>query len=1149
MQICHKHCAIIVLACGQDYCISFKQPVRLSGAPRVPLMTTDILSYRYTHSLWGKTLFFGALSFALTLLCIELIMVSGNISPLWFPTALMTVVIFRFSLPALIPILCCCVLGVVLANALLLGPSISNIKFPLINLLQALVGGCLLRWVLDRHSPLDSLLSWYKMLLTAGIFAPLFGSVMAWAVLQQAHPVSLHFFITWVISEVIGWLSLGPVCLLWRPDYFRRQRHQKPLYEALFTLLATLILCYIALRFLPWPFTFVIVILFWSAVRLPRLEAFIVFLANISLMSLMLALDVLDLRAASPAFITTAPWLPFLLALIPCHMMTMVMHAFREEKKHISESESRFRNAMEHSAIGMALVSPDGTFIQVNKALCQLLDYQAEELKRLNFQQITHPDDLNADLEQFNTLLEGAIESYMLEKRYFRKDQEIVWARLAVSLVRDSENHPLYFISQIEDITELKRSTEVNRLLMERITLANQAGGIGVWEWNLINDEISWDKQMFETFELPHNEKPTREFWLQRIIPEDLDKTAHIIRRAREQLEPLNVEYRIRTSRGIRHMRTQANRVLSHDGRIERMLGVNQDVTEIRALNAALFQEKERMLITLDSIGEAVISTNEEMLVTFMNPVAEKMSGWSQESAAGKHLGTILHITYGKQGPEIDSQLLFQLPEIKTTPDFEQDLVLHNSAGEQFDIHYSITPLKTQEGRNMGSVMVIQDVSESREMLKRLSYSASHDMLTRLPNRSSFEHQLKRLLVSAGEHQHQHVLAFIDLDRFKAINDTAGHAAGDALLRELAKLMQSQLRSSDMLARLGGDEFGLLFSDGTIDNAREVVQRLVDSINEYRFLWEGRLYRIGASAGITQIHSDNFNNGEVMAQADLACYNAKHNGRGQISVYEARLQRQLRPVMTREENLQTINHQPLRMMVSPVAPPRKTQSVSFWLASMQLFSSAGHEIDESEFRASLHDPELFIALDRKIIDIFYASYAAGIAAKAIGIALPLSPWGIKDEPLIAHLIDKIRNGEVAADLLWFMLDAEAMLEQNETLHANIARLRALGCGIVLRDFGRNLDAFNLLHADEIDYLMLNSDLVTNVHCNLMDEMMVSIIHGHAQRLNIATIAGPVELPVALTTLATIGVDVVWGEAVAPQESLNVLLNHSYFSIK
>ncbi|MGB9096404.1 diguanylate cyclase [Erwinia sp.] len=850
-------------------------------------MTTDTLfSLKRTTHLWPQAFMLGGLSFALTLFCLELIKVSGQISPLWFSTALMTIVIFRLPFSSLPLTLLSCFLGVAVANALVIGPDLSNVKFPLINLTQAIIGGFLLRVMLDRQSPLDSLLSWSKLVVTVCVFTPLIGGLLASWVLSLSGHGSFRFFSTWVVSEMIGMLALGPVCLLWKNDYFQRARHQNALFETLLTLIITLLLCYCSLRYLPWPFTFVIVVLFYSAVRLPRFEAFVVFLATLSMMTVMLALGLLDGQLTTRWPLASAVWLPFLMALIPSHMMALVMHSFREEKKHISESETRFRHAMEFSAIGMALVSPEGKWLKVNKSLCKLLDYQENELKRMDFQQITHPDDLHADLVQVNALLLGDIETFSMAKRYLRKDQQIVWARLTVSLVRDSEQLPLYFISQIEDVTDLKKTEEVNQRLMERITLANEAGGIGVWEWSLITGKMSWDKRMFRLYDLPENGQANYLTWANSLLAADRQMAIDAFDTAVKTSTPIDIEFRIETDTGIRHIRSQASMVLDEKGDVERMLGINHDVTTVRQLNNALYEEKERMHITLDAIGEAVISTDEEMRVIFMNPVAESLTGWTQENAAGKGLNDILRITQGRNGPQLESLLLCELPQTKSTPDLDQELVLHNSAGREYDIHYSITPLKTLEGDNIGSVMVMRDVSASREMMRRLTYSASHDMLTSLPNRASFEQRLNALLLSAPVLQKEHALVFVDLDRFKAVNDTSGHAAGDALLREISGVMQRHLRSNDFLARLGGDEFGILLQDCPLDKAQEVVARIVNAVNDYPFMWEGRLHHIGASAGIALINKENHIFSDVLAQADLACYNAKHNGRGQLAVYD-----------------------------------------------------------------------------------------------------------------------------------------------------------------------------------------------------------------------------------------------------------------------
>jgi diguanylate cyclase (GGDEF) domain len=235
----------------------------------------------------------------------------------------------------------------------------------------------------------------------------------------------------------------------------------------------------------------------------------------------------------------------------------------------------------------------------------------------------------------------------------------------------------------------------------------------------------------------------------------------------------------------------------------------------------------------------------------------------------------------GDHGPLIGN---FRTGDLSRS-DIDDDLVLHSRHGGSFDIQYSITPLSTLNGENIGSVLVIQDVTESREMLRQLSYSASHDVLTHLANRASFESHLKRHLLNIDNVQERHALVFIDLDRFKSVNDNAGHAAGDALLREISALMLSLVRKGDILARLGGDEFGLLLPECKEEDAHDIAQRIVDGVNTYPFTWEGRTHHVGASAGITFIDRHNTNLTDLLSQADIACYASKNNGRGRVTIY------------------------------------------------------------------------------------------------------------------------------------------------------------------------------------------------------------------------------------------------------------------------
>ncbi|WP_312687766.1 diguanylate cyclase [Kosakonia sp.] len=1086
----------------------------------------------------------GLLSFIFTLFSLELIRFGTLIAPLWFPTVIMTVAFYRHAGRMWPGIAFACVLGNVAATVFLFSVNYVDLRYTAINIVEAAVGAILLRKLLPWYNPLQNLGDWIRLAIGSALIPPLVGAVLV--CLLVPGDSLLRTFLTWFLSESIAALALVPLGLLFKPHYLLRHRKPQLLVETLATLAATLVLSWLALHYLPWPFTAVIVLLMWSAVRLPRVEAFLVFLSTVMMVSMVIALDPQLITQPRTGVMINAPWLPFLMILLPVNVMTMVMYAFRAERKHITESEERFRNAMEYSAIGMALVGTDGQWLQANKALCKFLGYSQEELRLMTFQQLTWPEDLSADLEQMAQLVRGEIPSYSMEKRYYTRSGDLVWALLAVSVVRHADGTPLYFIAQIEDINDLKQTEWVNKRLMERITLANEAGGIGIWEWELEPDIISWDKRMFEMYEVPSHIKPTWQLWYERVVPEDRAEIERVIRDSLVARIAFKLEFRINVKGGIRHIRALANRVLNKNGEVERLLGVNMDMTEVKQLNDALFQEKERLHITLDSIGEAVLCTDVEMNVTFMNPVAEKMSGWSQEQAMGQPLLTVLRITFGDHGPTMENIHSGDM----SRSDIEQDVVLHCRTGGHFDIHYSITPLSTLDGQNIGSVLVIQDVTESRKMLRQLSYSASHDALTHLANRVSFENHLKRLLVTVQEFPLRHALVFIDLDRFKAVNDSAGHAAGDALLREISSLMLSMLRSTDILARLGGDEFGLLLPDCNIESARYIAGRIVEAINDYTFAWEGSQHRIGASCGITLIDQNNHQATDVMSQADIALYASKNKGRGVVTVYEPQqdMMTQERNVMSQDEQWHMIKDNHLLLIARGVASPRVPEACNFWLISLRLWTSEGEVMEEYAFRSGLTESELIRALDRRVFHEFFRNHATAVAGKGLGIALPLSVSGLASVPLVDELLDLLEHGPMPGRLLHLVIDADALMHEGPTLTENMKRLRHAGCRIILSHIGHDLEVFNRLAPHMADYLLLEPGLVANVQGNLMDEMMVTIIQNHAQRLGLKSIAGPTNQPLMMDTLSGIGIDLIYGDIISQPQPLDLMLNTSYFAI-
>ncbi|HEY0207495.1 diguanylate cyclase [Acerihabitans sp.] len=1097
-----------------------------------------------------------SLVFILSVVCLHLLHYTKPLSPLWLVTATMLSALFscpRRHWPAM---LLSCALAVFAAHGLLAVDIRAALPTIGISFAEATFGAWLLKYTLNPDDPLDGMVPWLKFFLTGVLLVPFLGALAAGFFNASADIGFMMYAAQWFTAEAIGILALTPVGLLCRRAELRQMIKRRSGLELLLMIPLTLVISYFALRILPFPFTFIILVLLIGAIRLPRLEAFTLFFVTTLTLSITLDAGLIDIDIPPNGQRAILMHIPLMMILIPVHAMAMVMYAFRLERGLIQQSETRFRNAMEYSAIGMALVSLDGAWMQVNKALCRFLGYNAAELQKISFQEITYPADLSSDLIQLNDLVNGRIDSYTLEKRYIRGDGEIVWALLAVSVVRDHHDRPLYFISQIEDISEIKHNNIINHRLMERITLANEAGGVGIWEWDVEAKIMSWDKRMMEIYAMQSGETVSYEYWLARIIDEDRPVALQNLSESLEENKPFLLGFRIRHPGGeIRHIRAYANLLMDENGKVVRMLGVNLDMTAEVRLREALHEEKERLHITLDSIGDAVISVDQEMRVNFMNPVAEKMTGWRQEKAHGRHIDGIMHISLGVDGPRLPMSMENISDAPRGTLTKEQDLVLNNRKGALFDIHYSCTPLKNLKGEILGAVLVIKDVSESRQLLQQLSYNASHDVLTGLPNRASFKQHLDSALLTATREKRRHALVFIDLDRFKQVNDTAGHAAGDALLLELGLLMQDNIRQYDCLARLGGDEFGLLLTDCPLPEAQGLAQRIIDAVNAYRFYWQDQLFRIGGSAGVTLISAENCDAKEVMAQADSACYAAKHSGRGQVLLYEAQQNpagsAPVKPqILSRERLLDMMDNQGLLVQIEAVAPPDARLEIGFYLVSFDILARDALLISQEDFIRAARARHLSLALDRWLLRQIFAVHGAAVASQGISLALPLSIAGLGDASLVDELLSlSVRHPLLSAQRLIISLDGQDFMAAYPVAGPTVDRLRQYGYKIMLMQFGTDLGAFNTLKAGQIDYIRLPDNIIANVHCSQMDDIMVRVINGHIHRLKARSLAGPASLPATLSTLGVIGVDFATGETVGQRLPLSTMLNKGYFTVQ
>lgn len=562
---------------------------------------------------------------------------------------------------------------------------------------------------------------------------------------------------------------------------------------------------------------------------------------------------------------------------------TVSAEIFRFDQTH-----ALLRKVMESAAVGMTLVGADGRMIYANRAYEAMLGYGPGECLGRTAEEMIAADDRQLMMLRFDQLMRGEIEEIHVEARLQHADGHPLWVNASASVLRSEvTGNPLYAIVQILNIEAQKRAEEALAYGEARWNSALDAAGQGVWDHDARTDTVYYSRT-WKTMRGFHPDAvidSSREVWLSRLHPDDVERISHTVHeQSRGAIDTL--EYRERHQDGYYIWVLSRGRPIEWDenGKALRTVGTDTDITRLKAAEAELAAERERLRVTLESIGDGVISIDARSRITFMNPTAEQMTGWTLAEANGRRLEQVFSIVEESTGRIANSPVARCLTD-GTVTYLDEDVMLVGRHAERRDVQSSASPLRTADGTIMGAVLVFQDVTASRALQKQLAHSATHDPLTGLHNRLAFERALISVSDQARRELRTHALCFIDLDRFKPVNDTAGHAAGDALLCQVAEIIKSICRRQDFSARIGGDEFAILLADCTAQSAKRVAQKLCDAVAALEFQWDGRTYRIGASVGITPISLRAATPAELMSEADSACYAAKAAGRGRVAIY------------------------------------------------------------------------------------------------------------------------------------------------------------------------------------------------------------------------------------------------------------------------
>ncbi|HUX62707.1 EAL domain-containing protein [Sulfuricella sp.] len=550
----------------------------------------------------------------------------------------------------------------------------------------------------------------------------------------------------------------------------------------------------------------------------------------------------------------------------------------------------------------------------------------------------------------------------------------------------------------------------------------------------------------------------------------------------------------------------------------------------------ALFQEKERAQVTLDSIGDGVITTDDEGKVVYFNPVAEQLTGWKLEEVQGLALRWAFNVVDAFTRKQIDHPAFDGSVEGATVNVYENVLLVNND-GRDFDIESSVAPIRNQAGESIGSVLVFRDVTQARELAKQLAWQAAHDQLTSLINRREFDLRLTRLLDSTKSGGDQHALLYMDLDQFKVVNDTAGHAAGDEMLRQLADKLRSQIHGGDTLARLGGDEFGVLLEHRTLDEALKVANTLRKIVQNFRFTCEDRTFEVGVSIGLAPITAHSGSPANLMSCADAACYAAKDNGRNRVNVYSPEdidlMQRQSEMRWVTDIS-KAFEEQRFRLYFQPILPLSEEQEDGHYCEILlRMIDVNGEVISPGTFMPAAERYGLMPVIDRWVIRTLFATVSESLG-RAAGSNPPricsinLSGASLNDEYFPEFLRDQISRYRIPPTALCFEITETVAISNLERVRRFMQELKQAGCRFSLDDFGSGMSSFAYLKDLPVDYLKIDGMFVKNMVQNPIDLAMVEAINRIGHVMGIQTIAEFVEDEETLEKLRILGVNYAQG---------------------
>ena len=564
------------------------------------------------------------------------------------------------------------------------------------------------------------------------------------------------------------------------------------------------------------------------------------------------------------------------------------------------------------------------------------------------------------------------------------------------------------------------------------------------------------------------------------------------------------------------------------DGEIVGTRGIFRDISAVKAAEKAQKASERRYRDLFEHAPDMYFTITRDGIVRSVNWLGAQVLGYTVDELKGK---SALELVHADDAEEVYNHIIAAFGDDAGDCGLEYRKLRKD--GSELWVQERFRLLPCEEDRPRELQCVCRDITDSRELASKLEYQATHDPLTRLINRGEFERRLDRVIDSARKGNGTHALCYMDLDQFKIINDTCGHIAGDGLLRQLAGLIERQVRRRDTLARLGGDEFGLLMEHCDLEHAKGVAANILDLVEGFRFSWGEHTFKIGVSIGVVPINEHSHGMINVLSMADSACYVAKDTGRNRVHIHSpedpgaANRQGEMQWAATIEAALEQDR---LILHRQPIVGIGDQGLQGNWYEILLRIHVDQDEVAAAAFLPAAERYNLFPRLDTSVSGkaLEWLASHPKILDQTHLCALNISGQSLVDNGLPEFVAGKIDALGIPPEKLCFELTEISVMSNMAVATDFIEAVRGLGCRFALDDFGAGLSSFTCLKRLPVDIIKIDGSFIRDVASNPIDRAMVESIVTMARAMDVRTVAEQVETLETLVVLGDIGVEYAQG---------------------